>query len=102
MRAITNRIRKLEARLAPTPNMEAYRMLSILHERCRQRLEQEGVPVEELPPPLPPPTVGVGNPLVLQLSIAETLRRCQEIRAERQAEQTEALGQAEVATDNRS
>ena len=94
MKAITNRIRRLEVRLAPQPDMEAYRILSTLHERRRRRrrLEREGVPVEELPPPLPPPTVGAVNPLTLQLSIAETLRRRQEIRAQRQAQQTRALG----------
>jgi len=69
-RAITNRL----PRLSLQPNMEAYGVLSILHERHRRRLEREGVPVEALPPPLPPPTAGVGNPLTLQLSIAEAGR----------------------------
>ena len=92
MKAITNRIRRLEVRLAPQPDMEAYRIARTLYERRRRRLEREGVPVEELPPPLPPPTVGAVNPLTLQLSIAETLRRRQEIRAQRQAQQTRALG----------
>ena len=85
MRAITNRIRRLEVRLAPQPDMEAYRILSLLDERCRQRLEREGVPVEELPPPWALPSAGATNPMMLTLSLEETHRRRLEIREQEQA-----------------
>jgi len=42
-------------------------------ERRRLRLEREGVPIEQLPPALPP-TAPAGYASDLQLSIAETLR----------------------------
>jgi hypothetical protein len=60
MKAICRRIGRLET-------------AAELRERRRCRLEREGVPVEELPPPLPP-TVPACNASDLQLSIAETLR----------------------------
>ena len=98
MRAITNRIRKLEVRLSPQPDMEAYNIARTLYERRWRRMEREGVPVEELEPPLEPPTPGF-NPLRLTLSLAETLQRRRELREERQARQTRSQ---EIPTDNRN
>jgi hypothetical protein len=49
MRAITNRIRRLETRLSPQVDMEEYNVALILHERQRTRLEREGVSLHQLP-----------------------------------------------------
>ena len=84
MRAITNRLRRLEVRLSPHVDMEAYNIAKTLHERRRRRMESEGVPVEELEPPYPPPTPGF-NALKLTLSLAETLQRRRELREEEDA-----------------
>lgn len=90
MKAICRRIGRLEARLTPHVNMaaymEEYRIVSILHERRRLRMEREGVPLEKLPPPLPPPTVPAGYAPDLQRSIEETWRARREYRSVQQAE----------------
>jgi hypothetical protein len=46
-------------------------------------MEREGVPIEELPPPLPPPTIPAGNAFTIRTSVAETLR--QRLRERRRA-----------------
>jgi hypothetical protein len=89
MKTIIRRLRRLEERAAG-PYFSGPNPVEVLWERRRQRLQREGVPVEELPPPLPPPAVGDGNPLTLTLSVAETLRVRQEIR--KQQEAARALG----------
>jgi hypothetical protein len=81
MRAITNRIRRLEFRLAPQVDMEEYNLAVIVHERRRIRLEREGVPANKLPGPLEVPPGG-GR----YLSAGETLALC---LAERRARQSE-------------
>jgi hypothetical protein len=90
MIGIDRRIGRLEARLTPHADVAAYmrdyRIASILHERRRLRMQQEGVPLEKLPPPLPPPTVPAGYAPDLQLSIAETWRARREYRSVQQAE----------------
>ena len=83
MRAITNRIRRLEVRLAPQLDMEAYRLVRILYDRRRRRLEREGVPSDELPE-FPTPT-GTVNPMTLTLSLDGTHRRRRELREQRAA-----------------
>ena len=79
--------------------LEAYRTVNVVGERPRRRLEPEGVPSELLPPLLPPPSVGSADPLALTLSIAETLRRRQKLRAEGRLCRTKVSGQAEMPTD---
>jgi len=84
MKALTNRIQRLEARLAPQPDMEAYRLAQILYERRRRRMEREGVPSDELPE-FPTPPAGAINPMSLTLSLEETHRRRRELREQRAA-----------------
>ena len=79
MKAITNRIRRLEIRLSPQLDLEGYSLARILYERRRRRREREGVAAEELPPSLEPPTPGF-NPMRLTLSLEETHRRRCELR----------------------
>ena len=81
MRAITNRIRRLEERVAPQVDMEDYNVAVILHERQRARLAREGVPVHELPGPSEAPSARGGR----YLSASETLTLC---LAERRARQS--------------
>jgi hypothetical protein len=81
MKAITNRIRKLEIRLSPQLDLEGYSLARILYERRRRRMEREGVAAEELPPEFLAPAPGF-NPLKLTLSLAETLQRRRELREE--------------------
>jgi len=84
MKALTNRIQRLEARLAPQPDMEAYRLAQTLYERRRRRMEREGVPTDELPE-FPTLTPGAINPMSLTLSLEETHRRRRELREQRAA-----------------
>ena len=73
MRAIANRVRRLEARLAPEVNLTSYRLACILYERRRRRFEFADLPFTDQPPVLD--TSG-GR----QLSVSETLQRCLERR----------------------
>ena len=82
MKALTNRIQRLEARLTPQPDMEAYRLAQILYERRRRRMEREGVPTDELPE-FPTPTKGAISPMTLTLSLEGTHRRRRELREQR-------------------
>ena len=84
MRAITNRIRRLEARRTPQLDMEAYNLARLLYERRRRRMEWEGVPTDELPES-PTLTPGAINPMSLTLSLEETHRRRRELREQRAA-----------------
>jgi hypothetical protein len=81
MRAITNRIRRLEVRLAPHVDMQEYNLAIILHERHRARLEGEGIRAHELPPPPEAPSPGARY-----LSASETLTLCLAERRSRQSE----------------
>ena len=74
MRALANRLQRLETRLKARGNSEAYSLARILCERRRRRLEQEGVPADQLPP-LPPLSFGDSDPVAFHLSLAETLRQ---------------------------
>ena len=81
MKTIISRLRRFEERAAG-PNFGGPNPAEVLWERRRQRLEREGVPTEELPPPwAASPSDGPFNPLALTLSLAETHRRRQEIRS---------------------
>ena len=76
MRAIASRIKKLEVRLRPQPNLNSYRLACILYERRRRRLEAAGV-LFTLEPPVPD-TSGARK-----LSACETLQRRREQRRAR-------------------
>ena len=82
MRAITNRIRRLETRFAPQVDMQEYRLAVILHERKRARLERGGVPAHELPAAPEAPAAGSGR----YLSASQTLTLCLAERRSRQSE----------------
>ena len=49
MRAISNRIRKLEMLLGPPVQDERESLAAVLHARRRRRLEAEGLPFEDEP-----------------------------------------------------
>ena len=50
MRAITNRICRLEAHLAPHEGLESWRLANVLYERRRRRVEAAGEPFDGAPP----------------------------------------------------
>jgi hypothetical protein len=68
MKAIFRRLRRIEARLAPLPDVASQRAAELIRERRRRRLEAAGQPDEELP----------WHTVALlpgrRLSIAETIR----------------------------
>jgi hypothetical protein len=47
MKAITRRVRRLEQRLLPQANDEWQRLVSIIRERRRRRLEAAGLPFDD-------------------------------------------------------
>jgi hypothetical protein len=50
MKAIDRRLRRLQDRFAPEVREEDFRLVKLLRERRRRRLEASGEPFEELPP----------------------------------------------------
>ena len=60
---IARRVARLEGRLIPQEDPETKRLVELLRERRRRRLEAEGLPFEE--PPLLPPTSN-GRPWTLR------------------------------------
>ena len=68
MKALANRIRRIEERLASTVSADVCRAATILYERQRRRALAAGEPFD-WPPPVPPARG------VRVLSVAETLRR---------------------------
>ena len=66
MRAITNRICRLEAHLAPHEGLESWRLANVLYERRRRRVEAAGEPFDG-----PPPERRTPGP---RLSVVEMLR----------------------------
>lgn len=91
MSAIARRIQRLEARFAPQEDLTSWRIANLIYERRRQHAEAEGRPFADLPPERP----GKGP----HLSIAETLRRCQEQLAKLPNEPSSDTGRAEIPTD---
>lgn len=76
MRAITHRIRKLEARLTPNCTIRpGFHAAIAIYERRRRRFEREGRPFTDLPPD-PTPPIGP----VRYLSAAETIQRRRDLR----------------------
>jgi hypothetical protein len=76
MRAIRQRLRRVEEKLAPRPSEQDRRdaeAAELIRESRRRRLEAEGLPFHE-PPPLPPEYDG------RPLSIAEALRAARKQR----------------------
>ena len=49
MKAIDRRLRRLEERIAPQENEEVVRLVTLLRERRRRRLEAGGEPFDERP-----------------------------------------------------
>jgi len=68
MKALANRIRRIEERLASTVSADVCRAATILYERQRRRALATGELFDQLPP-VPPPRG------VRALSVAETLRQ---------------------------
>jgi hypothetical protein len=68
MKTMIRRLRRIEARLAPKPDVASERLAELIRERCRRRLEAAGQPYAELP------WDTVALPPRKRLSIAETLR----------------------------
>ena len=75
MRALANRIRRLECSRVVQPNLESHRLAMILYERRRLRWEREGIPAEQWPPE---PMLQAGP----TLSFAQTLQRRKELRTQ--------------------
>jgi hypothetical protein len=67
MKAMIRRLRRIEERLAPTPDLASQRAAELIRERRRHRLEAAGQPYEDLP------WHTVALPQGRRLSIAETL-----------------------------
>jgi hypothetical protein len=53
VRAITTRLRRLEQRFAPEPDLKVWETAMVLFERRRRRVESARQPFEELPPARP-------------------------------------------------
>jgi hypothetical protein len=68
VKALANRIRRIEERLAPAVGSDVCRAATILYERRRRRALAAGELFDQLPP-VPPPRG------VRALSVAETLRQ---------------------------
>jgi hypothetical protein len=68
MKALANRIRRIEERLAPAVGTDVCRAATILYERRRRRALAAGELFDELPPASPRRGVRF-------LSVAETLRQ---------------------------
>jgi hypothetical protein len=68
MKTMIRRLRRIEARLAPKPDVASERAAELIRERRRRRLEAAGQPYEELP------WHTVALPPGRRLSIAETIR----------------------------
>jgi hypothetical protein len=79
MRAITTRLRRLEERLAPEPDLRVWETAMILYERRRRRVEAVGQLFKELPPARP-------ERGTRYLSAAETLRHVRQERLRNQAD----------------
>ena len=82
MKAIARRVARLEDRLIPQEDPEARRLVELLRERRRRRLEAEGLPFHERPP-LPP--TNDGRPWTL----ADILRSGRTCAIEKQRETIE-------------
>jgi hypothetical protein len=53
VRAITTRLRRLEQRLTPEPDLKVWETAMVLYERRRRRVEAAGQPFDDLPPARP-------------------------------------------------
>jgi hypothetical protein len=77
MKAIFRRLRRIEARLAPLPDVASQRAAELIRERRRRRLEAAGQPYDELP----------WHTVALlpgrRLSIAETIRLGRQLAQQR-------------------
>ena len=68
MKAIDRRLRRLQERLAPQENEEVGRLVTLLRERRRRRLEASGEPSESGPPER------LTDEQTMHLSVADVLR----------------------------
>jgi hypothetical protein len=78
VRAITARLRRLEQRLAPEPDLKVWETAMVLYERRRGRVEATGQPFDDLPPARP-------ERGTRYLSATETLRLARQERLRNQA-----------------
>ena len=68
MRTISRRLRRLEERFAPQENEEVGRLVTLLRERRRRRLEASGEPFEVRP------SERLTDEQTMHLSVADVLR----------------------------
>ena len=68
MKAIDRRLRRLEERFAPEAREEDFRLVTLLRERRRRRLEASGEPFEA------GPCEGLTDDQIRDLSVADVLR----------------------------